>query len=220
MAGRDPVHDASPYHFVGNLPTRPLANGTFRLAGGLTGQGHHLANLLWGDPCRRPRTRDITQALFNAQILQLRSPRLAAGKPSHRWRHRRTVLRFTLNWLAIWALLSPWAARRMIRDRRATRWGVVWRRTNLSKPSRSSAFSSIIPGFGPRISLTTTLHVRALGAYFIIPYTFLSYAVLVISIIAAVNSAMFVATYSVIVALLPNPALILAYRHDYLLLSI
>ena len=70
MAGGNPLHDASLYHFVGNLPTRPLADGTSRLAGGLTGQGHHLADLLWGDPGRCPGTGDIMQALFNAQVLQ------------------------------------------------------------------------------------------------------------------------------------------------------
>ncbi len=71
MAGRNLVHDASFYHFIGNLPTRPLADGTFRLARAFTGQGYNLADLFWGDPDGCPGTRDIIQALFDAQVLQV-----------------------------------------------------------------------------------------------------------------------------------------------------
>ena len=70
MAGGNPFHNALLDDLIGQFPAGPLADWTTALAGGLTGQGHDLANLLWGDPGGSPGTRRIPQSFFQAQVCQ------------------------------------------------------------------------------------------------------------------------------------------------------
>ena len=64
MTGGNPFYDAFFDDLISQFPAGPLADRTTALAGGLTSQGHDLANLLWGDPGGSPRTRRIPQPFF------------------------------------------------------------------------------------------------------------------------------------------------------------
>jgi len=77
-------------------------------------------------------------------------------KVSQRLRHNFDAALSTPNSRAISELFLPSAAAKTIRARRAICWRVLWRRTNLSRPWRSSSVSLISDGFGPGTLFTSS----------------------------------------------------------------
>lgn len=84
----------------------------------------------------------------------LRSFSAMGLKVSHRFRHNRGVSTLIPTSPAIWALLFPSAAAKMIRARKAICCRVLWRRVNVSRACRSSSVSLISVAFGPGITST------------------------------------------------------------------
>src|SRR5687767_11062824 len=70
VARGDPLNDAAFDDFVGHLPGGPLADRARGLRGRLAGQGDDPADLVRGDPRRRPGPRSIGQPLRGAQLGQ------------------------------------------------------------------------------------------------------------------------------------------------------
>src|SRR4029453_180725 len=88
-----------------------------------------------------------------------KSSRVAGCTTRQRSRQRRTRARGTANWRAIWQLFAPSAAANTIRARRASCWGVPWRRTRDSSPWRSVSKSAMAGGLGPRIGSSSVHHL-------------------------------------------------------------
>ena len=167
MARRHAVPKAPLGDCLGKLATRPLAHGATGRAGRFTGQGHNLAVRFRGARGGAPGPGGIGSPLFHAQVLQRdglqAQPALAPEAHS---------LHVPPRWWAIWTLFNPAAAASMLRARKATCWAVVYRRTRVSSPCRSSAVSATLGGFGPRMSLsqkctksdhTTLVHANSRG---------------------------------------------------------
>jgi hypothetical protein len=114
---------------LGDLATRPLAQGATGRAGRFTGQGNHLAGLFRGDLDGAPGPGASVH-----RASTLRSSRVTACELRLRWRQRRTVATFTPRWRAIWTLFSPSATASVIRARKATCWPEVCRLTRGSGP--------------------------------------------------------------------------------------
>src|ERR687885_1896116 len=86
------------------------------------------------------------------------------AKASQRERQRRTVSTSRARRRAIWELLAPSAAARMMRARRASCWGREWRRSSPSNSWRTSGNSSTTGGFGPRMPTTSISRERLIDA--------------------------------------------------------
>jgi hypothetical protein len=84
----------------------------------------------------------------------LKSVRAIGCSANQRSRHRRAVSTAMPNSQAIWALRWPSAAASTIRPRSAICWRVLWRRTNCSRPCRSSVVRWTVGGFGPGMMCT------------------------------------------------------------------
>ena len=157
MTGGNPFYDAFFDDLISQFPAGPLADRTTALAGGLTSQGHDLANLLWGE--REPQTRRIPQPFFYT-----RSSRMAACSPSQRLRQNRTVSTSRPTSRAIW-LVQASRGRQNDSASPGQLLGGAYRRTRVSNPCCSSGDNSTTGGFGPRIAFTTTLHLSN-GAHY------------------------------------------------------